>query len=122
MVEGMKIAWDMGIRRVCLEYDALEVIQQVENLETLEARCNMAYRQVHFWRNQNWNLSLRYVPRKCNGYADVIAKFHQRQLGRIGFGTNHQPLWRLPCLMIFWVCRPIVVRLVPQVDNMLSFV
>ncbi|XP_054783525.1 uncharacterized protein LOC129290682 isoform X3 [Prosopis cineraria] len=61
MLEGLKLCWEAGFRRVVVEVDSQGVLRQIEGLESNESRVRLQVNDKD-WRREDWNTRITYVP------------------------------------------------------------
>lgn len=74
--DGLRLAWSKGIRDLICESDCKELLAAIEDTDT--ARFVLEVQQIVELLQRNWSVSLRYIPRHCNGVADYLAKYFSR--------------------------------------------
>lgn len=74
MLEGLKLCWEAGFRRVVVEVDSLGVLRQIEGLDSNESRVRLQV-NVKDWRREDWNTRITYVPCEGNQCADTLVEY-----------------------------------------------
>ncbi|CAN1334386.1 Putative ribonuclease H protein At1g65750, partial [Linum perenne] len=86
IVEGLKLAWSQGIRRVVIQTDlraAVSILQQEDGNTSQHAALVTEFREL---RSREWVLSLSHVYREANCVADFLANLgHSYSVGFICF-------------------------------------
>ncbi|KAK4284609.1 hypothetical protein QN277_001415 [Acacia crassicarpa] len=72
MIEGLTLSWDLGIRKLILESDALDLVQLLA--EEASTSVNLLLLRIKELLQREWQVQVRYIPRQANGVADVLAK------------------------------------------------
>ncbi|KAL4321538.1 hypothetical protein AHAS_Ahas14G0120500 [Arachis hypogaea] len=70
---GLQTAWDLGIRKIIVETDALEVCQQITKGES-HNQYNSLLRKVQDQLAKPWEVRVLHIHRKGNTCADWMAK------------------------------------------------
>lgn len=74
MLEGLKLCWEAGFRRVVVEVDSQGVLRQIEGLESNESRVRLQVNDKD-WRREDWNTRITYVPYEGNQCADTLVGY-----------------------------------------------
>lgn len=75
ILEGLKLAWDLGFKDVVIESDSLLAVNLVKkNLEEGLEGIGVE-RSIQRMLKMNWVARVSHVLRECNRSADVLAKF-----------------------------------------------
>ncbi|CAN1827943.1 Putative ribonuclease H protein At1g65750 [Linum perenne] len=84
VVEGMQVAWDIGIRKLAIQSDsttAIRILHDGSRLDHQHANLTRRFRNMLGW---NWEVTLSHVYRESNFLADSLAsKAHS-----LPFGTH----------------------------------
>ncbi|CAN0878912.1 Putative ribonuclease H protein At1g65750 [Linum grandiflorum] len=88
-VEGMRIAWDMRIRKLEIQLDSAAAVH-ILTARDLADHQHMAL--VHKFRNlqaRNWETRIKHVYREANVLADYIADLdHSQPVGSLALGVQ----------------------------------
>lgn len=76
LLEGLRLAWHGGYRKIKCEVDCEELLAMLDNAEALAYFMEIA--DIKELLSRNWVVHLRSIPRTCNMAADCIAKFAAR--------------------------------------------
>ncbi|KAK4271783.1 hypothetical protein QN277_020424 [Acacia crassicarpa] len=71
---GLKMCWDCGERRVCMESDAEMVVSLINNPIPTSHPDVDVIREIKAMLGRNWEVQLRWIPREANMAADYVAK------------------------------------------------
>ncbi|KAL4388520.1 hypothetical protein GQ457_09G022630 [Hibiscus cannabinus] len=91
-MDGLKHAWNNGFRRVQVESDNLEAVQQILNSGSAKTSNGLTV-AIREMMRRHWEVSLRHVNRKANAVADWLA----RDIRDKGYGQN---FYMDPCLAV----------------------
>ncbi|KAK4262866.1 hypothetical protein QN277_028366 [Acacia crassicarpa] len=72
VLEGLKLAWDFGVKNVILESDAQELIRRITAPSSHPG--SLLFEQIRKMLRREWQVNLRYIPREINRLADALAK------------------------------------------------
>ncbi|CAN1122460.1 Putative ribonuclease H protein At1g65750 [Linum perenne] len=72
---GLKIAWEMGFRRVHLQLDSKAVVNTICGDIDEDSRHSQTIRSIHRWINRDWEIHVSHVFREANKVADLLAHF-----------------------------------------------
>ncbi|XP_038999688.1 uncharacterized protein LOC120125286 [Hibiscus syriacus] len=72
LYEGLRLAWDKGLRRILVESDSKDTITLLIKREASRGVSSLIPR-VHEFLQRDWSISLRHVPRECNRVVDTLA-------------------------------------------------
>ncbi|CAN1194174.1 Putative ribonuclease H protein At1g65750, partial [Linum perenne] len=72
IVEGMRLAWDKGIRRLCIQTHSKAVVLHGANLEHRHASL---VEQFHSLNSKEWEVLIRHIYRESNNIANYLANF-----------------------------------------------
>ncbi|CAN1787537.1 Putative ribonuclease H protein At1g65750 [Linum perenne] len=88
IVEGLKIAWSLGIKKVAIQTDSSAAVS-ILNKRVCEQHQHAALvAEFHELRSREWELSLSHVYREANCAADYLANFgHSFSVGMYLFQT-----------------------------------
>lgn len=73
IAEGMKLAWDKGFRRVILETDSKRALDLINSGGTKGNLLEHLVKVIVSLRSRNWDISLKWCFRECNGTAHWLA-------------------------------------------------
>ncbi|CAN1830445.1 Putative ribonuclease H protein At1g65750 [Linum perenne] len=88
IVQGMKLAWDLGIRKLLVQFDSkvAVAILQKEDTDHQHAILASEFRELF---SRRWDVSLTHVFREANFCADYLANIGHRFY--FGFHLFPQP-------------------------------
>lgn len=70
--EGLKLAWDFGVKHLILESDARDLILRLEGGGFQTG--SLLFEQIKALLCREWQVKLCYIPRDLNRLADALAK------------------------------------------------
>ncbi|CAN1801232.1 Putative ribonuclease H protein At1g65750, partial [Linum perenne] len=73
IVEGLKLAWDLGIRKIAVQTDSRAAISILEQDMHMVRQHAALVADFHELRSRNWEVSLSHVYREANCAADYLA-------------------------------------------------
>ena len=82
--EGIKLAWDLGIRALILEGDAKEVMESVQASDENRYQTGLILSTAYGLTSKFHYFKAQFVPRACNQVADKLVR-----LARDG----HDQIW-----------------------------
>lgn len=65
-------AWSKGFRRVEVETDCRELLEVIE--DDFSRRCDANIREIKAMVNQDWVVTIPWIPRECNLVIDWLAR------------------------------------------------
>ena len=74
MLHGLKLAWDIGFRKVVIESDSLEAVNMVQNHVGDLDQVSACIGDILKIQEQEWSTQIRHIPREVNKAADMLAK------------------------------------------------
>ncbi|CAN1801051.1 Putative ribonuclease H protein At1g65750 [Linum perenne] len=113
IVEGMKVAWSLGIRKLSIQSDSRAAIEILMSDSRSSHQHRALVEEFHNLRLRNWEISLLHVYREANYAADYLAN-----LGRsfdFGFQSFMYPDSRLAYWLrydLLGIAKPRVVSLI----------
>ncbi|CAN1808121.1 Putative ribonuclease H protein At1g65750, partial [Linum perenne] len=82
IIEGMKIAWDKGVRRLCIQTDSQAAVSLLCSTEGREHRHSSLVDQFSELRSRDWEVTIHHIYREANCAADYLANLgHSVDLG-----------------------------------------
>ncbi|CAN1137163.1 Putative ribonuclease H protein At1g65750, partial [Linum perenne] len=82
IVEGMRLAWDRGIRKLCIQSDSKAAVSILSKVDDLDHRHASLVEQFQALKNRDWEVSIHHIFREANNAADYLAKMgHDLTLG-----------------------------------------
>ncbi|CAN1256298.1 Putative ribonuclease H protein At1g65750 [Linum perenne] len=73
ILEGMKIAWDKGIRKLCIQTDSQAAVFLLTSNDGRLYRHMSLVEQFLDWRNRDWEVMIQHIYREANNAADYLA-------------------------------------------------
>ncbi|KAK4286480.1 hypothetical protein QN277_003031 [Acacia crassicarpa] len=73
ILEGLLLAWDLGLKRVIVESDAAELVNSLSG-DYLGSDSLLVVR-IREMLARNWSSSICLIPREFNSLADTLAKW-----------------------------------------------
>jgi len=91
--KGLKLAWDLGFKKIILESDAKNVVNMLmcSNFN----RCSLLVSQIQKMMTLDWELKIQHISREQNHLADALAKE-----GLTNTAVIHSCLSHLKAIMI----------------------
>lgn len=74
---GLQICWDLGIKQLEVESDALQVVQRIEQLHHLHLRAE-PWKSIGEMLSRDWTVCVQHVVREKNRCADRVTKLGLR--------------------------------------------
>ncbi|XP_057444487.1 uncharacterized protein LOC130736712 [Lotus japonicus] len=71
--DGLQLAWDSGYQKLVCELESIEILRLVAHLDSIHVFPVVT--EIRDMLKRNWEVSLRRIPRGCNGVADFMAKY-----------------------------------------------
>lgn len=72
--EGMRLAWDMGHRKVIIEVDNEKAIRLIKNAEKATGNIQNITQVCRSLLNREWDVELKHVFHEQNRVADALAR------------------------------------------------
>ncbi|RYR24105.1 hypothetical protein Ahy_B02g057597 isoform A [Arachis hypogaea] len=72
--QGLKIAWTLGLKNIIVECDSKAVIATLNSNKNLANHPNALIRNIHNWREKEWNIYFVNIYREGNRCADCLAR------------------------------------------------
>ncbi|CAN1788615.1 Putative ribonuclease H protein At1g65750, partial [Linum perenne] len=81
-IEGMKIAWDSGIRRLCIQTDSRAAVALLSSNDgRFHQHANLVEQFIDL-KNRDWEVIIHHIYREANCVADYLANLgHSFDLG-----------------------------------------
>ncbi|KAL4307123.1 uncharacterized protein LOC107605009 [Arachis ipaensis] len=76
---GLQMAWNLGMRRVIVEMDAIEVLKEINTHQSTKT-IDPILREIEEYKERSWEIKFQYANRETNQCADWLGKI----------STNHQ--------------------------------
>ncbi|CAN1799977.1 Putative ribonuclease H protein At1g65750 [Linum perenne] len=73
IVEGLKLAWELGTRKISVQTDSRAVISILEHDMQMVRQHAVLVADFHELRSRNWEISLSHVYREANCASDYLA-------------------------------------------------
>ncbi|CAN1776257.1 Putative ribonuclease H protein At1g65750 [Linum perenne] len=114
IIEGMKIAWDKGIRRLCIQTDSQAAVLLLTSNDNRPHRHMSLVEQFLDWRNRDWEVTIQHVYREANNAADYLANLgHSLVLGSHVFQSPDNTL-------LYWLRYDLIGVSTPRTINNMS--
>ncbi|QHO40259.1 Putative ribonuclease H protein [Arachis hypogaea] len=81
---GLNMAWDLGMRRIIIETDSLEVYKEISK-ERKSQNYNSLVREIQKLKDKSWEIKVMHTHRSGNASADHLAKVSIRKQFRFYF-------------------------------------
>ncbi|CAN1148633.1 Putative ribonuclease H protein At1g65750, partial [Linum perenne] len=107
IVEGMKLAWSLGIRKLCVQSDSKAAVQLLSNEGPSLCQHASLLQQFAELASRDWQVSLHHVYREANYAADCLA--NQGQSLDLGVHVFYSPDVSLQYWLrfdLYGVCTP----------------
>ena len=72
--EGIKLAWDLGIRSIIVERDAKELMESFENSNEDRSQTGLIISEAIGLASKFYYFKAQFVPRACNQVDDKLAR------------------------------------------------
>ncbi|CAN1837534.1 Putative ribonuclease H protein At1g65750 [Linum perenne] len=93
IVEGLKIAWHIGIRKIAIQSDSKAAVTILQNSEVSTSPHRALIAEFHELRSRDWVVSLSHIFREANCAADHLANFgHSFEFGMYLFDVPDSSL------------------------------
>ncbi|CAN1121005.1 Putative ribonuclease H protein At1g65750 [Linum perenne] len=90
IVEGMRLAWDKGVQKLCIQSDSKAAVSILSNVDNLDHRHASLVEKFQALKNRDWEVSINHIFREANNAADYLAKLgHDLALG-VNWGAKQQ--------------------------------
>ncbi|CAN1170332.1 Putative ribonuclease H protein At1g65750 [Linum perenne] len=114
IIEGMKIAWDKGIRRLCIQTDSQAAVLLLTSNDSRLHQHMSLVEQFLDWRNRDREVMIQHVYREANNAADYLANLgHSLVLGSRVFQT-------LDNTLLYWLRYDLIGASTPRSINNIS--
>ncbi|CAI0418689.1 unnamed protein product [Linum tenue] len=101
-VEGLKIAWNRGYRKVHLKMDSTTAIEIIRNRENEDHRHGSIASQFRQLLNLEWEVKIDHVYREANFAADYLANLgHDFHFGTHNLNVRDSGL-------VQWLCHDVL--------------
>ncbi|CAN0905907.1 Putative ribonuclease H protein At1g65750 [Linum grandiflorum] len=81
-LHGLRLAWEMGYRRVSLQVDSLVVLSYLQNTDVADLRHKSCVEDLKELLRRNWTVYVSHTYREGNRVADLLAhQGHSLPLG-----------------------------------------
>ncbi|CAN1146438.1 Putative ribonuclease H protein At1g65750, partial [Linum perenne] len=82
IVDGMRLAWDKGVRKLNIQTDSRAAVAILQNESETTHRHASLVAQFVSLKNRDWEVSINHIFREANFAADYLANFgHNLDLG-----------------------------------------
>ncbi|KAI9193852.1 hypothetical protein LWI28_000667 [Acer negundo] len=86
IVEGLKIIWKVGFRKVIIESDSQTTVLLVSSKSPLNHPLFILIQECRYLMNHDWSCNIHHVYRESNRVVDCLAKLgHSLDLGTTVF-------------------------------------
>ncbi|CAN1841279.1 Putative ribonuclease H protein At1g65750, partial [Linum perenne] len=107
IIEGMRLAWDKGIMKFCIQTNSRAVVAILEEAVSRSHWHTSLVEQFHTLRNQDWDVTIHYIYRKATNAADYMANFgHELDLRSHVFSSPIDSLLYRLRYDLIGVCLP----------------
>lgn len=83
MLEGLRLAWDKGFKKVIVELDVLNLVQNIMDVKIRDNRCHPLLMSIRNLSKQDWHVSFRFIHKSGNECVDHLARWEGRLVGRL---------------------------------------
>ncbi|CAN1272953.1 Putative ribonuclease H protein At1g65750, partial [Linum perenne] len=73
IIEGMKLAWSMGIKKLRIQFDSKAAVEMLSNHSTQNNQHASVIEQFHVLSSYDWQMSIHHIYREANFAADYLA-------------------------------------------------
>ncbi|CAN1189870.1 Putative ribonuclease H protein At1g65750, partial [Linum perenne] len=82
IIEGMNLAWESGIRKLCIQTDSRAAMSILSCANACLNRHTSLVQQFHELESRDWDIQIRHIYREANFAADYLAnRGHSFELG-----------------------------------------
>ncbi|CAN1327468.1 Putative ribonuclease H protein At1g65750 [Linum perenne] len=79
---GLSRAWDLGAKKVILEFDSLAAVLSIQEPSEWDTRHGPTLRQIQLLQSRDWQVVVQHCYREANRAADLLAHAgHSSPLG-----------------------------------------
>ncbi|CAN1325899.1 Putative ribonuclease H protein At1g65750, partial [Linum perenne] len=111
ILDGMRLAWDNGIRKLCIQTDSRAAVAILEKDDLHGHRHSALVEQFRALKGRAWDVSIKHIYREANNAADYLANFgHHLDLGFHVFSSPVSPL-------LYWLRYDLVGGCSPRSIN-----
>ncbi|CAN1786317.1 Putative ribonuclease H protein At1g65750 [Linum perenne] len=111
IVEGMRLAWDKGVQKLCIQSDSKAAVSILSNVDNLDHRHASLVEKFQALKNRDWEVSINHIFREANNAADYLAKLgHDLALGTHVFLYPDSNL-------LYWLSFDLVGSCLPRFIN-----
>ncbi|CAN1762396.1 Putative ribonuclease H protein At1g65750 [Linum perenne] len=96
IIESMRLAWDKGIRKLCVQTDTRAAVSLLEDSVGWSHRHSSLVDLFHSLKNRDWEITIYHIYLELNNVADFLASLaHDLDLGThvFPFADNNLPYW-----------------------------
>ena len=68
-MEGLALAWDLGLKRIMLEFDSHVSIGLIQRFHSNSD--SLLVQKIKVMLERNWEVMINHIPREANRIADV---------------------------------------------------
>ncbi|CAN1165013.1 Putative ribonuclease H protein At1g65750 [Linum perenne] len=114
IIEGMSLAWDKGVRRLCIQTDSKAAVSILAKVDNLNHRHASLVEQFHALKNRDWEVSIHHIFREANCAADYLANLgHTLDMGLHVFSFPDSSL-------LYWLRYDLIGVCLPRYFNNIS--
>ncbi|CAN1182371.1 Putative ribonuclease H protein At1g65750 [Linum perenne] len=111
IIEGMRLAWGIGIRKLCIQTDSRAAVALLRESAPHNHHHMSLVDQFHNLKNRDWEVTIHHIYREANNAADCLANFgHTVFFGSHVFSTPIDPL-------LYWLRYDTVIACLPRSIN-----
>ena len=88
IVFGLKLAWELNIKKLCVESKSLEAISLIERGCDLQHPFSAIVKEIMDTLDHDWMVAFLHIFWECNNLANCLAWFTLKCLGSIYYIEN----------------------------------
>ncbi|CAN1766118.1 Putative ribonuclease H protein At1g65750 [Linum perenne] len=107
IIEGMNLAWERGIRKLCIQTDSRAAVDILSCTGARLNRHTSLVQQFHDMKARDWEIQIHHIYREANFAADYLANLgHSFELGTVVHQSPDSSLLYWLRYDLIGVCEP----------------
>ncbi|CAN1122078.1 Putative ribonuclease H protein At1g65750 [Linum perenne] len=112
IIEGMNLAWEKGIRKLCIQTDSRAAVDVLSCVENRLNRHTSLVQQFQDLKSRDWVVQIQHIYREANFAADYMANLdHSFELGTHVFQVPDSSLLYWLRYDLIGVCEPRIINI-----------